>query len=180
MKTLDELITERHSIRKYLDKPVEEEKLLKLAEAVRLAPSACNAQPWRIVFVTDKELKTKVTNDGLGGAVPNTWAKSAPVMIVACCELSLFTHKIGESVQGVNFHLIDLGLAMEHLALKAVELGLGTCFIGWFNEKPIKKHLNLPSSWKVDCLITLGYPDVIPEPTPRKPLSEISFINKLK
>ena len=179
MKTLDELITERRSVRKYLDREVEPAKIAMLAEALRLAPSACNAQPWRIIFVTEKALKDKVTSEGLGGVVPNTWAKSAPVMIVACSELSLFTHKLAESVQGVNFHLIDIGIALEHLVLKATDIGLGTCYIGWFNEKPIKKLLNIPSSWKVDCLITLGYPEVVPEATPRKPANEITFINKV-
>ncbi|MCB4792533.1 MAG: nitroreductase family protein [Elusimicrobia bacterium] len=180
MTSLNELINSRRSVRKYLDKEVEQEKMMQLIEAASVAPSACNAQPWRFVFVTQKALKDELNRVGLGGAVPNSWAKTAPVMIVACSELSLFTHKLGESVQGVNFHLIDLGIAMEHLVLKATELGLGTCYIGWFNEKPIKKLLNLPASWKVDCLITLGYPESIPDATARKPIEEISFFNKIK
>jgi nitroreductase len=179
MKSFDELVKERRSVRKYLDKPVEREKLSQFLESARLAPSACNAQPWRYVVVDDKPLKEQVTDKGLGGAVSNSWAKTAPVMIVVCSTKDLFTHKVGEAVQGVQFHLIDLGLSMEHFVLKATELGLGTCYIGWFNEKPIKKILNLPASWKVECLITLGYPETIPDPTPRKPMNEIIRFNKL-
>jgi nitroreductase len=174
MKTLDELIKERRSIRNYLVQPVEKEKLEAVIEAARLAPSACNAQPWRFVVVSEPELRAKLLETGLGGVVvPNKWAKTAPAIIVACSDLDLITHKMAEKVQDVHYHLIDLGIALEHIALKAVELGLGTCYIGWFNAKPIKKLLNLPTAWKVDCLLTIGYPADTPEPTARKAINEI-------
>ena len=177
MKTLNELINERRSIRKYLDKPVEKEKIAAILEAARLAPSACNAQPWRIAAVIDKAAAKEVLSKGLGGVVvPNNWAKSAPAVIVVCSETNIFTHSIGEKVKNVQWHLIDIGICAEHMALKAVELGLGTCYIGWFNAKAIKKVLSLPSGWKVECLLSLGYPQEIPEATPRKPLEEISVI----
>ena len=175
MKSLDQLISERRSIRKYLDKLVERKKLEALIEAARLAPSACNAQPWRFVIVSEPETRAKLLNEGLGGVmVPNTWARSAPAVIVACSDLDFFTHSVAEKIQGVEYHLIDTGIALEHIALKAVELGLGTCYIGWFNAKPIQKLLKLPSSWKVECLLTVGYPQEIPEPTKRKTTAEIS------
>lgn len=174
MKTLNDLIRERRSIRKYIDKPVEKEKLEALIEAARLAPSACNAQPWRFAMVTTPEIKAELIKDGVGGTVvPNNWAKTSPVILVACSELSLITHNIAERVQGVEYHLIDIGIALEHIALKAAELGLGTCYIGWFNAKPIKKLLKLPNSWKVECLLTIGYPQEVPEPTIRKDLTDI-------
>lgn len=175
MKAFDEIIKNRRSIRKYSDKPVEREKIIKILDAARIAPSACNAQPWRFVIVSNKEKKDELIKRGLGGIVPNTWARNAPVIIVVCSDLSLFTHTLAERVQGVQYHLIDIGIACEHIALKATELDLGTCYIGWFNAKNIKKYLNLPASWKVECLLTLGYPEKIPEPTSRKDLSEIAL-----
>lgn len=178
MKTLDELINERKSIRKYLDKPVEREKLSRVIEAARLAPSACNAQPWRFIVVDEPALRDKLIKEGLGGVVvPNTWAKAAPAVIVACSDLDLTTHKLAEKVQGVQYHLIDMGIALEHIALKAVELGLGTCYIGWFNGKAIKKLLRLPLNWKVECLLTIGYPADIPEPMKRKAINDICRFN---
>ena len=175
MKSFDELIKERRSIRKYIDKAIELEKLAAVVEAARLAPSACNAQPWRFVVVHEPASKAKLISEGLGGVVvPNSWAKTAPAVIVACSELSMITHGIAERVQGVEYHLIDLGIALEHMVLKAVELGLGTCYIGWFNAKAIHKLLEIPSSWKVECLLTIGYPQEIPGPTKRKDTKEIS------
>jgi nitroreductase len=177
MKTLDELIKERRSIRKYIEKPVEEDKLRAVIDAARLAPSACNAQPWRFVVVDKPELRAKLVEIGLGGVVPNSWARSAPAVIAACSDLEMLTHKVAERIQGVEYHLIDMGIALEHIALKAVELGLGTCYIGWFNAKSIKKLLKLPLNWKVECLLTIGYPAEIPEPTKRKDISEICRFN---
>jgi nitroreductase len=176
-KSFDELVRERRSVRKYSDRRVERQKINLMLEALRLAPSACNAQPWRIIVVDDAQLKDTLVEKGLGVAVPNSWAKTAPVIIAACSDLSFFTHRVGEKVQGVQYHLIDMGIALEHLVLKAVELGLGTCYIGWFKRKPVKKILNIPSSWNVDCLLTLGYPESVPEPSPRKNTEEITFFN---
>jgi len=174
MNTLDELIHARRSIRKYADRPVERAKLEAVIEAARLAPSACNSQPWRFVVVAEPAIRAKLIEEGLGGViVPNSWAGSAPAVIVACSDIDLINHKIAEKVQGVEYHLIDMGIALEHMALKAVELGLGTCYIGWFNAKPLQKLLKLPGSWKVECLLTIGYPETIPEPTKRKDINEI-------
>lgn len=178
MKTLDQIIDDRRSIRAYLPRPVEEEKIRALLEAARKAPSACNAQPWRYVVVSDPSLKERLLAEGLGGVVvPNTWAKSAPVVIVACSDLKLFTHTLAEQVQGVHYHLIDMGISLEHIALKAAELDLGTCYIGWFKGKAIHRLLRLPASWKVECLLTLGYPEKTPDPAPRKTREEIAFKN---
>lgn len=173
LKNLDELISGRRSIRKYLDRPVEKEKLTQALEAARLSPSACNAQPWRFVVVSG-EKKKKLIEEGLGGlVVPNAWAKTAPVVAVVCSCKDIFTHFVGESVQGTRYHLLDIGMAMEHFVLKAAELGLGTCYIGWFNAKKVSKYLELPVSWKPECLITVGYPDESPDPRPRKTAEEI-------
>ncbi|MBN1823066.1 MAG: nitroreductase family protein [Endomicrobiales bacterium] len=180
MKTLDQLIGERRSVRKYLNKPVEREKIRQVIEAARFAPSACNKQPWRFVVIDDPELKGEFVGRGLAGgvAVPNKWAATAPVVIVAASELSLMTHNIAERIQGVEYHLIDLGIALEHLVLKAEDLGLGTCYIGWFDAKGIQKFLGLPASWKVECLVTLGYPQEVPGATQRKDFGDICVFNK--
>ena len=177
MKTFDELINERRSIRKYTEKTVEEDKLRAVIEAARLAPSACNAQPWRFVVVNEPKLRDTLLEKGLGGVVPNSWAKTASAVIVACSDLQILTHNVAERIQGVEYHLIDMGIALEHIALKAVELGLGTCYIGWFNAKPIKKLLKLPLNWKVECIMTIGYPAEILEPAKRKDISEICRFN---
>ncbi|OGS19230.1 MAG: hypothetical protein A2219_08160 [Elusimicrobia bacterium RIFOXYA2_FULL_50_26] len=176
MKTLDQLIAGRRSVRNYRPQEVEKDKMTRVLEAARLAPSACNAQPWRFAAVTKPEARKKLIEEGLGGVmVPNNWAKTAPAFIVVCSDTKFITHTLAEKVQGVQYHLIDIGIACEHLVLKAAELGLGTCYIGWFNAKNVSRCLNLPGSWKPECLITLGYPAEPESPsTPRKPLDEIT------
>ena len=176
MKSFDEIVRNRRSTRSYKREPVEKEKIVEMLESARLAPSACNAQPWQFVVVSTPELKDKVFKEGLNNiAVPNKWAVDAPVIIVVCSKTKFFLHKVAEKIQDVDYHLIDLGIACEHLVLKAEELGLGTCYIGWFNGKKIKDILNLPSSYKVECLITLGYAkETDTKASPRKTLEEIS------
>lgn len=177
MRTLDDIISKRRSVRNYKSDPVEKEKLMQIFEAARLAPSACNAQPWKFVVVEDPQLKEDVVKKGLNNlVVPNKWAASAPVVIAVCSKTKFFVHNVAEKIQDVDYHLIDLGIACEHLVLKAEELGLGTCYIGWFRGKEIKKILNLPGSYTVECLIILGYPrdaDKERKPTPRKTIEEI-------
>lgn len=178
MKNLDEILAARRSVRAYRDTPVEDEKLRQVLAAGRIAPSACNNQPWRFAVVTEPALKQRLAEKALGGiAVPNPWAVQAPVIIVACSQTKLLTHSLAERLQGTQFHLIDIGIAMEHMVLKAVELDLGTCYIGWFNAREVRRVLNLPSAWKPECLLTLGYPVEWPKPTPRKPMEEIVIFN---
>jgi nitroreductase len=92
----------------------------------------------------------------------------------------MLTHRIGESVKGIQYHQIDLGISMEHMVLKATEMGLGTCWIGWFKERKIKKILNIPKGWRVIALLTLGYPqDESTVQTSRLGLEEILFFNRI-
>jgi nitroreductase len=176
MKSLDEIIKNRRSARNYEPKSVEKEKIVQILEAARLAPSACNAQPWKFVVVENPDLKDAVVREGLNNiAVPNRWAADAPVIIAVCSKTNFFVHKVAAKIQDVDYHLIDLGIACEHLVLKAEDLGLGTCYIGWFRGREIKKVLNLPYSYKVECLITLGYArQTDKKESPRKPLEEIA------
>lgn len=178
MAGIMDTIQQRYSARSFKDTPVDRALIGLITEAARLAPSACNAQPWRFVAVTEKNLLEQIVRTGLGGVVPNRWAASAPVIIVGCARLNLLTHRLGEAVKGINYHQIDLGIAMEHMVLRATELGLGTCWIGWFKEQPIKKILSLPREWKIISLIALGYPgEESHVSTPRHALEEILFFN---
>ena len=180
MSTVLETIQKRYSVRGFKDTPVDRKLILSITEAARLAPSACNAQPSRFIAVTEKSLLKEIVLNGLGGVVPNKWALSAPVIIVGCAQLNLLTHRVAEAVKGIHYHQIDLGIAMEHMVLRATELGLGTCWIGWFKAKHIKKILQIPRNWKIISLLALGYPqEVSTSHTPRLDLEKILFFNKL-
>jgi len=180
MSNVIDTIKKRHSVRKFKDKSVDKDIILSIAEAARLSPSACNAQPWRFVVVTDKPLLKDIVDKGMGGIVPNTWALSAPVIIIGCAVLNIVTHRIGETVKGIHYHQIDLGIAMEHMVLRATEMGLGTCWIGWFKERKIKKMLNIPKGWKIISLLAMGYPqDESDSQTSRLNTNEILFFNRI-
>ncbi len=171
-------IQQRYSVRSFKDTPVHRDAIRAIAEAARLAPSACNAQPWRFVAVTEPSLLNQIVDRGLGGVVPNRWAASAPVILIGCAVLNLLTHRLGEALKGVNYHQIDLGIALEHMVLRATEMGLCTCWIGWFNEKSIKKVLRLPKDWKIVSLLALGYPkEEASARSARLSLDEILFFN---
>ena len=181
MPNLTEIIQKRHSVRNFKDKSIDKDIIISIVKSAQSAPSACNAQPWRFVAVTDTILLKEIAGKGLGGVVPNKWAASAPVIIIGCAKLNLLTHYLGESVKGIHYHQIDLGIAMEHMVLRATEMGLGTCWIGWFKEKNIKKLLRIPKDWKIISLLALGYPQgegIIP--APRLQLDEILFFNKIE
>lgn len=181
MSNLIDIIKKRHSVRNFVDKSIDKDTILSIIEAARLSPSACNAQPWRFVVVTDKALLSDIVDKGMGGVVPNTWALSAPVIITGCAALNIITHRIGETVKGIHYHQIDMGIAMEHMVLHATEMGLGTCWIGWFKEKNIKKILNIPKNWKIISLLALGYPKEESDfRTPRLDTNEILFFNKIQ
>jgi nitroreductase len=158
MGTVMEIITKRYSAREYQDKPVEREKILEIVEAARLAPSTSNVQPWRFGVVEDPRLKDALVEKGMGLVVSNRWAREAPVIIVMCAHLDWVVHRLGAKAADLQYYLLDIGIAGEHMVLTATELGLGTCWIGWFRAKAIKDILNIPKRWKVVALLTLGYP----------------------
>ena len=153
------LVQSRRSIRKYSDSPVEREKILQCIEAARLAPSAENVQPWRFIILDDPLLKNDFAADAFSGIYsPTRFALKAPVIIVMLAKLDILANRIGKQIQGIHFYLIDSGIAGEHLVLQAEELGLGTCWIGWFNVKKVRKFLNIPRKYKIVSLISMGYP----------------------
>ena len=126
-----ELVKHRTSCRSYKPGPVPKAHLETMLEAARLAPSACNKQPWRFVVVEDKALRMRLINESFLSGIPMRWAENAGAIIALGMEKSAVTHRIAPKISGVDYPLLDLGIAGEHLVLQAEELGLGTCWIGW-------------------------------------------------
>ncbi|MCK4584803.1 nitroreductase family protein [candidate division WOR-3 bacterium] len=178
--TLDKVIRRRKSVRMYQGREIDKEILKMIIESSRFAPSACNTQPWRFVVVTDREKVNMIFEKSLGGIVSNYWARTAPVFIVACAKKSVLVHKIGAGLRNIPYHFLDMGAAIEHLLLKAAELGLGTCWIGWFDKKVIRKILHIPKSIDIVSLISIGYESRKSEQKPRQrlELDEILFLNQ--
>ena len=146
-----EVVRKRHSVRRYRADPVPDELLNQVLEAARLAPSGGNAQPWHFIVVKDPKRKRMLD--------VSEWAQQAPVVIVGCTEASTPT---------------DIAIAFEHLVLAAVDLGLGTCWIGrWGADDEIKKALGIPANVRVLAVTPLGYAAESPALKPRKPLSQI-------
>ena len=153
------VIEKRQSVREYIDKPVEREKIETCLEAARLAPSASNSQPWRFIVIDEPELRRKVA-DQLHDAVlkGNQFALEAPVLVAVIAEKPAVPVRVGSFLKNKPFNLIDIGIAAEHFCLQAVEEGLGTCMIGWFNEKAVRRILGIPQGRRIPLVITLGYP----------------------
>lgn len=174
-------ITTRRSVRKYQEKPVEREKIHACLEAARLAPSACNSQPWEFIVIDDPQVKESFCNEVFGGVYKiSTWAQKAPVLIAAVSDKGSFISRIGNFVRRTEFYLVDHGIACEHLVLRAWDLGLGSCWIGWFNAENAARFFKLPKSKKVEHLIALGYPDETPDARPRQTLESIVHYNTYK
>jgi nitroreductase len=174
----DEMVLLRQSDRKYdINKAVEDEKLIECIASARLAPSACNAQPWKFIIVKDPVLKSK-TGDCAASMGLNKFCVDAPAIIALTLEKPNLTSKIGSVLQDKEYTLIDIGIVAYHFCLKAADLGLGTCMIGWFNEKKVKKLLGIPSSKRVPLLITVGYRAGELRPKTRKKNDDIYSIDK--
>ncbi|MDR0291348.1 MAG: nitroreductase family protein [Elusimicrobium sp.] len=181
MTSILKLIEDRRSVRKYQDKPVEPEKINALLEAARMAPSACNAQPWEYVVFTDKEAKNKFCETVFTGIYSSTkFAAAAPVIIAVISNKGNWSSRVGNIVCQTSFYLIDQGISTGYLTLAAQEQGLGTCYIGWFDHKKAAKFLNLGNGQKVELLLSAGYPAESPAPRPRKTAREVIFHNKYK
>ena len=182
MPLLD-LLKHRKSVRDFLDRPVEQEKIKTCLEAARLAPSACNSQPWKFIVVDDRQLKKKLSDAAFSGIYSiNSFCKKAPVIVVVISEKSKFLARIGGMFRGTKYYLIDIGVACEHFVLQAEELGLGTCWIGWFNEEAVKSILNIPKPKKIDILIALGYYDreKLGSEHGREPMDKITSFNSYR
>lgn len=180
--TFQQLVKSRRSIRRYLGKPVEREKILTCIEAARLAPSADNVQPWRFLIIDDPELKAKLAQHVFSGIYfISKFAAKAPVLIMILARLDIIANRIGKQIQNLHFYLLDIGIAGEHIVLQAEELGLGTCWIGWFNIRKARKLLKIPRKYKIVSLMALGYYEKKPSrEKKRKTLEEIAWFNKIK
>ena len=157
MNFLD-LAEARQSARKYIDKPVENEKIMRCLEAARIAPSASNSQPWSFVVAHEPALLKKLAKAARGplGSF-NNFVKQAPVVVTIVLEKPKTVTEIGIKVKDKEWPLMDIGIAAEHFCLQAAEEGLGTCMLGWFDEPEVKKILHIPTEKTVALLITLGY-----------------------
>lgn len=174
------LVDSRISVRKFQDKPVDRQILLQCVDAARLAPSAVNVQPWRFALVDDPGTKHKLAEHSFSGIFRATrWAAKAPVLVVIFADLDILTNRLGKQITGINYYLIDIGIAGEHFVLQAQELGLGSCWIGWFNAKRAKKVLGVPRSWKAIQMLAAGYPAADYHRTrKRNKLDDIHFFNE--
>ena len=160
----------RKSVRAYLDKPIEREKLGRVLNAVRLAPSAGNRQEWRFVVVTDPEKRSRLAEEAAG----QRFMAEAPVVVAACAETDGKIMRCGEAC-----YPIDVAIAVDHLTLAAVAEGLGTCWIGSFDPDTVRRILEIPEQIVVVELLPLGYPkDPKPVTKSRLPLETIVCYEK--
>jgi len=174
-------VQERRSIRRYIDRPVDRDKILVCLEAARLAPSADNAQPWRFLVLDDISLKQQFCDEVFTGIYSvSKFAKKAPILIVILARLNIIAHRVGKQIQDIQFHLLDIGIAGEHIVLQAEELGLGTCWIGWFNTRKARKVLKIPREYKLVSLLSMGYYEQKPSKLKkRRELDEIVWFNEI-
>ncbi|APM39831.1 nitroreductase family protein [Clostridium kluyveri] len=166
----------RRSIRKYLNRPVEDEKIIQLVESARLAPSGSNTQPWHFIIVKSELIKQKLAKVSHN----QQWMISAPVFIVCVADIRCRIAKnvdilIKEDSPQEELKQIirDTSISISYMLLEANSLGLGTCWVGWFIQEEIRPILNIPSDKYVVGIITLGYANEAPETRPRKKLEEI-------
>lgn len=175
------IIRQRRSIRQYLPRPVEREKISACLEAARIAPSAENVQTWRFLVVDDPEVRDRYAEAAFSGIYKMTrFAAQAPVLIVLLAKLDILANRLGKQIQGIPYFLLDLGIAGEHIVLQAEELGLGTCWIGWFNVRATRKFFKIPRKYKIVSLLALGYPaGRPPRDRIRKSMDEIAWWNEI-
>ena len=179
MQSFLELVQHRQSDRAYLDKPVEKEKLERILEAVRLAPSACDSQPWKFIVVTDPEKRLLVAEATTSKLLSmNHFTKQAPVQLVVIEESGNFTSSVGGWATNKHYPHIDLGIAAAHITLAAADEGLGSCIIGWCDGKKISKALEIPKNKRVMLVILLGYSAQTLRVKKRKTIDEIVSYDK--
>lgn len=170
-----EAVSIRRSIRKYKSIPVEEDKLNRILEAARIAPSAGNRQPWYFIVIKDEEVKNQL-KEAKAYYHENRqweWFYTAPIIICACGESS----KSWIRKDGKDFRDVDVAIAFEHLVLAATAEGLGTCWIGAFEPEAVKKVLGIPNGIEPIVLTPLGYSDESPQVRERKSINEIIHWN---
>ena len=161
---LFETIKTRRSIRRYKNQPVEEDKLVQILEAARLAPTAKNRQEFRLIVVRDRERRQKLA----GMANHQPFVAQAHVVIACCGLMPEYRMSCGQPGDA-----IDGAIVIDHMTLTARSLGLGTCWIGAFSQEDVKELLGVPEDAHVIQLLCLGYPDTEPEMPSRKSLEDL-------
>ena len=152
------LVNKRQSTRKYSSRGIEAGKLKRCLEAARLAPSASNSQPWTMIVVNEPVLKDKVAKETFSKVFSfNKFVLEAPILVVFVIEKPRIITQIGGKIKNKEYPLIDIGIVSEHFCLQATEEGLGTCMLGWFNEKPIKELLHIPEKKTIGLIVSVGY-----------------------
>lgn len=164
MKIIEEIVN-RRSIREYSRKTIEPEKLMRILEAARLAPTARNQQDWKLILVKNPDLKEKLVD---WAAPHQQFLKSAPILIAACALNPAYVMRCGHPA-----YLIDLAIVLEHVALQAVHEGLGTCWIGSFDEVKAKTVLGIPQDIHIVELMSLGYAAQLPPARSRKSIQDL-------
>ena len=177
--TYKELLLKRQSDRKYEERAVENDKLEACLEAARLSPSACNSQPWTFVVVNEAEVLQQMRKATADMAL-NRFIHQVPVIVAVVLEKANFTSSIGSVIKDKEYTLLDLGIAANNFCMQATELGLGTCMIGWFDEKKVKQILNVPTAKRVPLLIAVGYSAAETRKKTRKPIDKIRRYNSYK
>ena len=173
MNTIKKIISKRKSIRRYKNKEVAGRLIREAIDSARLAPSGNNAQPTRFFIVKDEETKAKLKASDI---FKQDFVYNAPVIIVCCGDLSVYPQeKFEPGLDDTNAMraVRDVAIAAQNLVLRATELGLGTCYIGWMEKTKIKKVLGIDNKFVVPFAITLGYPDEKPKARSRISLEEI-------
>ncbi len=164
-------IKKRRSIRSFQNKKVSADKIARLLEAARWAPSAGNLQDWFFVVVKNQETKEKLSK----AAFNQSFVSQAPVVIVSCADLPRISSRYGD--RGRNLYTLqDTALATYNIWLTAAEMGLGAVWVGAFSEKQVSEILELPSHLRPVALLPLGYPDKLPSAPSRRKKEEISKI----
>lgn len=153
------LAEKRYSCRSYQDKPVERDKLTACVEAARFSPSACNSQPWSFVIVDDSSVAKDLSPALLDRSLPfNKFTRNCSAYIVIVEEKANLSSKFGGILKDQHYAQMDIGIAAEHIALCASDQGLGSCIMGWFSNRKLKKILGIPRAKRVRLVIAVGYP----------------------
>lgn len=177
-----ELVKKRKSVRKYTEQPIRKEDINRCLEAARLAPSACNSQPWHYIIITDKALLAEVSAETYGSIMKfNKFTEKATALVVIVQQKPNLSSQVGLSLKKREYPLIDIGITATHFCLQAAELNIGTCMLGWYNESKIKALLNIPKRRKISLMISMGYPQKESDESrdkPRLDLEDMSSYEK--
>lgn len=173
------LARRRRSVRRYLPDPVPRPLLDRCVEAARHAPSACHSEPWRFHLVDDPPLRDRLAAAAFSGLYRmNAFARGAACLAVLETLPSSAPARAGGLWQGTAFNLVDVAIAGEHFCLQAAELGLGTCWLGWFDRRAVRRTLGLARTARVDLMVSVGWPAGEPAKKRRKPLNEIRLFHE--